>query len=176
MLPLLLGVALHGAVAGLLPAEQRQALRLKWPNDLLWQERKLAGILLERLHDAQEERWLIAGFGVNLAHAPEDLPFPAAALLETGVAATLERVSDALLAALDAGLQQWQVEGAAAVREAWLRYAWALGEDVGFVSGGERYSGRFSGIDESGALLLEQADGTVQSYRQGEIAGLRKQV
>jgi BirA family transcriptional regulator, biotin operon repressor / biotin---[acetyl-CoA-carboxylase] ligase len=83
LLPLELGLHVWEECADRLPPAARPALRLKWPNDLLWQGRKAGGILIESQGD-----FLLAGIGLNLAHAPRvgDGGAPSASLAEAGIA------------------------------------------------------------------------------------------
>jgi len=82
LLPLETGLAVHDAAAPLLPPSSRAALRLKWPNDLLWEGRKVAGMLLEATADH-----VYVGVGLNLAHAPEieDGGTPSGRLADAGL-------------------------------------------------------------------------------------------
>ncbi|MDX5494875.1 MAG: biotin--[acetyl-CoA-carboxylase] ligase, partial [Alphaproteobacteria bacterium] len=69
-------LAVHKAVESLLPPPLRGALRLKWPNDLLHDRAKLAGILLESSGVAGAEvAWVAIGMGINLASHPEGLEY-----------------------------------------------------------------------------------------------------
>ena len=113
------------------------AARIKWPNDLLVGGAKLAGILLERQGDA-----VIVGFGVNLAHHPEDLDRPATSLeaRPSRPDAFLER----LAAVFQAWLGRWRAEGFAPIRAAWLAAAHPIG--TALTTSDAR--GTFEGLDE----------------------------
>lgn len=82
LLPLELGVHVWEECFGWIATERRPGLRLKWPNDLLWEGRKAGGILIESHGD-----FLMAGIGINLARAPDvhDGGAPSACLAEAGV-------------------------------------------------------------------------------------------
>src|SRR5690606_27296932 len=82
LFPLETGLAVWEAAAALLPPPARAALRLKWPNDLLWEGRKVAGMLLEATADH-----VFVGVGINLAHAPEitDGGTPGGRLADAGI-------------------------------------------------------------------------------------------
>jgi BirA family biotin operon repressor/biotin-[acetyl-CoA-carboxylase] ligase len=151
-LALVAAVALHETVQRHAPAA-----RIKWPNDLLVDGAKLAGILLERQGDA-----VILGFGVNLAHHPEGLDRPATSL-DPSVAPGpfLER----LAAALAAWLGRWRTEGLAPVRSAWLAAAHPIG--AALTTSDAR--GTFDGLDETGALRLRLEDGGLRIIHAGDI-------
>jgi BirA family biotin operon repressor/biotin-[acetyl-CoA-carboxylase] ligase len=131
--------------------------RIKWPNDLLVDGAKVAGILLERHDDA-----VIVGFGVNLATHPEDLGRPATSL-GTPVApdAFLERLAKCLAEWVD----RWRKQGFAPVRAAWLAAAHPVGTPLA-TAGAE---GTFDGLDESGALRLRLADGAIRTIHAGDV-------
>jgi BirA family biotin operon repressor/biotin-[acetyl-CoA-carboxylase] ligase len=151
-LALVAAVALHEVVA--IHAPQ---VRIKWPNDLLVDGAKLSGILLERQGDA-----VIVGFGVNLAHHPEDLDRPAASL---GARVTPEALLRRLAASFEIWLERWRTQGLAPVRAAWLAAAHPIGTPL--VSGGTE--GTFDGLDETGALRLRLADGAIRVVHAGDV-------
>jgi BirA family biotin operon repressor/biotin-[acetyl-CoA-carboxylase] ligase len=151
-LALVAAVALHETVRRHAPRA-----RIKWPNDLLVDGAKLAGILLEREDDA-----VIVGFGVNLVDHPADLD-RAAASLNASVS------PDALLTRLAAGfenwLARWRGEGLAPVRAAWLAAAHPVG--TALRSGDVR--GAFDGLDGTGALRLRLEDGSLRVIHAGDV-------
>ena len=149
-------LALHDACAAYaLPGR----LVLKWPNDLLLDGAKLSGILLER-----EGNTTIVGIGVNLAHAP-DIPGRKTVSLAAvvGPAAFLAR----LAAAFEFRRAEWGAQGFAAVRADWLARAHPIGAPLRLTSG-EQLEGRFAGVSEDGALMLEVA-GTVHLVHAGDV-------
>ena len=148
-------VALKEAVAPL-------AVRLKWPNDLLLDDRKVSGILLERTGDA-----LVIGFGVNMASAPANLDRPAAAI--GGDVATM---FEALRQHFAIWRKTWAHQGFAPVREAWLASACGVGQGIEVRLGSETLHGRFAGIDAQGALLLDLPSGAQRTIHAGEVFGL----
>jgi BirA family biotin operon repressor/biotin-[acetyl-CoA-carboxylase] ligase len=151
-LALVAAVALHDTIAPHAPAA-----RIKWPNDLLVDGAKLAGILLERQSNA-----VIIGFGVNLASRPAGLD-RAATCLDPLVPAPafLER----LAAGFSAWLARWRAEGLAPVRAAWLAAAHPPG--TALAAGDAR--GAFDGLDETGALRLRLADGSLRVIHAGDV-------
>ena len=150
-------------------------LELKWPNDLLLFRHKLAGILLESEPAAEECTPVIIGWGVNIRHAPDgaDLRWPAISLAEAG----LHVPPEALLQELDDHFRRWHAlwrqGGFAPIRKAWTKRAWGLGRRVRVGSGSGALEGTFRGIDEGGAMILEEDAGRVHALHAGEIEGLR---
>lgn len=136
-------------------------MRIKWPNDILAGDAKLAGILLERAGDA-----VVIGFGANLAHHPDNLDRPVTSI----AALTGEAPDPALIAAQLADrfatwLASWRSEGLSPVRAAWLDRAHPLGTRL-VTSGGE---GAFAGLDEGGALRLARPDGAIKLIHAGDV-------
>jgi BirA family transcriptional regulator, biotin operon repressor / biotin---[acetyl-CoA-carboxylase] ligase len=150
-----LGDAL-GEVAG--PAFE---WRCKWPNDLLVNGKKLAGILLESETSAGGRvDFVVIGIGVNLVSAPAGAEYPATSLAAEGI----RGISPAMLLAavvrhFDRWLGRWQESGFALVRKAWLARAAGLGEPIRVRLERTTLTGRFVDLDGDGALVLDATDG-----------------
>ena len=157
---LLAAVALHQAAG-------RDDLRLKWPNDLLKDGAKVAGILAEAAVDATGGiSHLVLGVGVNLAHAPE-VPGRATAALG---AEPPEDFAGRLLASLDHWLTRQLVEGFAPIRDAWMAAGPTPGALLSIRQGERTVSGRYEGLAEDGGLLLATG-GRVHRFVSGEVGG-----
>ncbi len=157
----LAAVALADAVRAFLP--DPGALRLKWPNDLLLDGGKLAGILLEA--GTAPGPWLVIGFGVNLAGAPSGLGRPVACLASAAPAPAPEAFAVRLLQALQGWRARYATEGFAPVRAAWLAAAHAPGERIVVSTG---IQGAFRGLGDDGTLLLDGPEG-VLAITAGEV-------
>lgn len=147
-------------------------VRYKWPNDVLFNRRKGAGILLESRMDASGGvDWLVLGLGVNVTSFPEDAAFPATSLEFEGAPPEVDAVSllEAFARHFLTWSNRWLEDGFAPIREAWLNHAYGLGEILQARLPGETLSGRFRDLDDSGALQLELADGAVRSIAAGDI-------
>ena len=150
------GLAVAEALAGLLPPGR--AVTLKWPNDVLVDGAKIAGLLVEFGPAA-----MILGIGVNVALHPSDTPYPATDLAQAGAIVAVDAVRDAVLAALAATMMLWETEGFAAVRAAWLARAHPVGTALMVRLGdGTRREGRFAGLGPDGALLLDIGEGRLR--------------
>lgn len=145
-------------------------LRLKWPNDVLLDGAKLAGILLEGEALAESCFAVAIGIGVNVAHAPTGLPYPATALRALGSTVDAPTLLSALADAW-AGLERvWAGgHGFAAIRRLWLERAAGIGERVAVRLGGDLVSGCFETIDDTGRLVVLMADGSRRSIASGEV-------
>jgi BirA family biotin operon repressor/biotin-[acetyl-CoA-carboxylase] ligase len=134
--------------------------RVKWPNDVLVDSRKVAGILVEA---RPQEGWTVLGMGINVAVDLAELP---AELRPT--AGTLGRPPaelDAALAELLEALERWLAEPAGAVVEELRARDALLEQPIGWSDG----QGVGAGIDEGGSLLVRRADGSVTALDAGEI-------
>ena len=162
-LALVAAVALHEVATAFAP---NAAILIKWPNDLLVGGAKLSGILLERAEDA-----VVVGFGVNLAHHPDDTLRPATSLAAlAGSAADPAAFVDALADAVARWLARWRGEGLAPVRSAWLAAAHPPGTALStHTASGAWVEGLFEGLDADGALRLRRADGEVERVLAGDV-------
>lgn len=149
-------------------------IRLKWPNDVLVQGAKIAGILLEG-----GDNWLIIGIGLNLEHHPDDLAYPATHLLAHIAEDKLNKAEPVyagpapILAELAQNisdkLQALQSHGFAQFREDWLRRANRQGETIQVRLGNEIISGVFESLSENGALQLRLANGSLREIVAGDV-------
>lgn len=161
-----LGFVAALAVGDLVPADR--SVRLKWPNDVLVDGGKVAGILLESAIGQEGlVEHVVAGIGVNVSFAPQlpEMRYPGAAL-----GGTVEAALEGLARALATRIAQWRREGFETVRREWLAKAGPLGAEVDVRLGEGLVRGRFSGLDQEGALLLETAEGP-RKIVSGELLG-----
>jgi len=143
--------------------------KCKWPNDVLVGGKKIAGILLESRGTPETLDWLIAGIGVNVAVAPAEAEWPATSVSALGGDPSVERALETLADRLDHWYRRWLGEGFAALRQAWLARAYALGEILKIKRNGDEREGKFVGLDPAGALVLERLDGVREALSFGEI-------
>ena len=124
---------------------------LKWPNDVLRDGAKLAGILLERLENGA----VLAGIGANVRHVPPDMPYPVTSLAALGCPAGPEELLGAVMERLEQGWAAWQAGGLAPVLARWSARGPAPGVCLRVRVGAAVLRGRFAGLRQDGALLLE---------------------
>ena len=159
-------VAVGEALLPLLPPAAM--LAYKWPNDVLLDGRKLAGILLEaETGTSAAVDFIIIGVGVNLASSPPESEYPATALAEVGRYAP-DMILAAYVRALHTWYERWRQEGFAPVRAAWRARAAGLGRPIRVRLDAAALHGRFLDIDQDGALLLEAA-GQTRRVAAGEV-------
>ncbi|WP_242010152.1 biotin--[acetyl-CoA-carboxylase] ligase [Acetobacter conturbans] len=141
-------------------------LRIKWPNDIVLDGRKMAGILVEA--GGGPRPWLVIGFGANLVASPAISGRKLACLAEWSASCAPRSVGERVLAALTHWRQVFQAQGFAAIRAGWLDRSLPVGAPL-VVNGGGHYSeGRFAGIGEDGELLLD-CNGRVERVITGEV-------
>ena len=161
-------LAVHDAIFELAPG-LRDALALKWPNDILCGGAKLAGILIEGERVA--DKFAVAiGVGVNCLHHPEQTAYPATDLAAAGAPISAENLFAALSGRMVERLAQWaKGAGFAAVRADWMARAAGIGGEMRVRLSGREFFGRFEALDEQGRLLLRLADGGLQAITAGEV-------
>ncbi len=149
------GLAVWRAVSDLVPGA---GLRLKWPNDLLLDGAKLAGLLLEVPYAGKPA---VLGLGVNLRTAPTDTPYPATSLppRPTGPV-DRDEATEAIALRLAETLRQWRREGFASIRADWQAVAHPVGTPLTVRLAPETVlTGTFDGLGEDGHLRLQTAEG-----------------
>jgi BirA family biotin operon repressor/biotin-[acetyl-CoA-carboxylase] ligase len=160
-------VALAETLVGCLPSERR--ISCKWPNDLLVDGAKIAGILLEAEALGAEPAALVLGMGVNLASHPEGLAYPATSIAAAGGRIAGEALLEALALRLEHWYALWRGAGFAPVRGRWIDFAAGLGGPVEVRLDGATLKGRFAALDPSGALELELAEGGRRLVTAGDV-------
>jgi BirA family biotin operon repressor/biotin-[acetyl-CoA-carboxylase] ligase len=144
-----------------------QGFALKWPNDVLCNGGKIAGILLESQGLNTPDPVLCIGIGVNLIAAPDASQVEAGAvppvslLQETGIRITPEAFLDALALAYARWETTFTAEGFAPLQAEWLAHAARLGETIRARTGSDTREGVFETIDTAGNLILRMAHGPV---------------
>lgn len=144
---------------------------LKWPNDILVGQKKLAGILLELVGDPADVCHVVLGIGinVNMHAAPEVDQQWTSVQLETGRSQDRCRLAGALAVHLDAYLARHRAEGFASLRPEWEAHHLWQGRPVSLIAGVTHIDGVVLGIDQQGALRL-QVGGQEKSYSGGELS------
>jgi len=161
-------VALAEAVTGLLPTDKSVAL--KWPNDVLVDGAKVSGILLEAAAAADRSLdWLVIGIGVNIASHPADTPYPATSLHREGARCTPAALLQSFAGRFEHWHETWRNAGFARIRDRWLATARGLGDPIEIRLDRETLRGRFSDLDETGALMLDMGTGGRRQVTTGDL-------
>jgi BirA family biotin operon repressor/biotin-[acetyl-CoA-carboxylase] ligase len=161
-LTLLTAVALCRGLKSLAPLE----IGIKWPNDLLIDGKKISGILLESTAEEDRLRYVIAGIGVGVNLAEEDYPAElrgAATSLRIVLGRPVDRAD--VIAAFVTQFEQlyaaYRQSGFAPIRTLWEALSVTLHKRAKLITPGGTIEGTPIGLDERGALLVEQSDGSV---------------
>lgn len=168
-LSLVVGVAIVEALEEL----GLKDVKLKWPNDLYYQDRKLAGILVEMSGQAGGAAHLVIGMGMNLmmAEQTEGISQPWASLKEVANTENIDRneLAITLIRTLHQALADYELQGMQGFVERWNRLDNFLGRPIKLIMGPREITGICRGINEQGAVLLETDNG-LESFIGGEIS------
>ena len=170
------GASLAAGVAVIQALEKMgvRDLGLKWPNDVMWGNRKLAGLLLEVSGEQSGPSHLILGLGLNTNITEKeasviDQPCIDLSSIPGGGDISRNKLAAILLESLLDMLKRFEAEGLSAVRKVWRQYDIYSGKPVTLILGEKRIHGIYQGIDDTGAVLINQNGKTVSFYG-GEIS------
>ncbi len=149
-------LAAYESLARTIPKSQ---LALKWPNDLLLDQAKVCGILLESHIGQNQNSAVIIGFGVNCRSNPDHTNFPSTNMLKAGFLSEPETVFQHLLVEMDQWLEVWD-NGAnfSTIRREWLDRAVGIGDEILVKSPHFEMHGIFAELDRNGSLILITPD------------------
>jgi BirA family biotin operon repressor/biotin-[acetyl-CoA-carboxylase] ligase len=154
--------------------EKPQKIACKWPNDVLFDGKKIAGILLEAFPTREAKggsrQWISVGVGINVDSFPEHVMFPATCLRDAGVEIisakiVLSRFMHNFIQRYD----EWANNGFAAIEEKWITRAYHLKKNLEVIVGEDQHHGTFEGIDASGQLLLRAKGGAITAIAAGDV-------
>ena len=155
-LSFVLALAVYDSLSGLV---KNGKMRIKWPNDILVDDAKIAGLLLEMVEPAGA-RMLVAGVGVNVVSTPDDLAYKTTRLLEYGSAPMPLSLAETVDANFWVFYDNWRADGFAPIRRLWLERAAGLGGAITVRLPNETLTGVFEDLDDSGGLVLRFNGGT----------------
>lgn len=162
-------------VAGLAACDAAQAFapgadaRVKWPNDVLLDGKKVAGVLVESGRTADGRLWLAVGVGLNLARGPDTADRPTTRIADYAQAPSPAEALRRLSGALAARVALWRQDGFPAVSDAWSRAAFGLGGPCEARLFNETVTGVAEGLDPDGALRLRLASGEIRRISAGDV-------
>ena len=148
----------------------RERFLLKWPNDVLADGAKLAGILLESTLLAGDRLAVAIGIGVNVVAHPQETPYPATSLSTLGWKGDAEQLFLALSDTWPGLMHIWdEGRGLGEIRDRWLRRAAGLGSEVAVRVDGAVSRGIFETIDDDCRFLVREADGGLITISAGDV-------
>jgi BirA family biotin operon repressor/biotin-[acetyl-CoA-carboxylase] ligase len=147
---------------------------LKWPNDILWDNKKLAGLLLEVAGESSGPCYVVIGIGLNIQIDSRsadkiDQPWADLSMVPGFTNFTRNKIVSMILLALSGCLEQYQKDRLKPYMEDWKKFDLHYGKQVCLKSGNNERVGIHRGIDESGALILG-LEGGVQKFHAGEVS------
>ncbi|WP_062266833.1 bifunctional biotin--[acetyl-CoA-carboxylase] ligase/biotin operon repressor BirA [Endozoicomonas arenosclerae] len=168
-----LSLAVGLAVVKALETLGARDLKLKWPNDVLWQGKKLCGVLLEVHGDPTGECEVVIGIGINVRLSDEQLTSigqPAVDLFRVcDKAVSRNAVAGHLINTLTHLLEGFGQGGFTLFKNQWCEYDAFRGQEVTLVASTRSVTGRCLGVDDHGGLLLETESG-VHVFNGGEVS------
>jgi BirA family transcriptional regulator, biotin operon repressor / biotin---[acetyl-CoA-carboxylase] ligase len=168
-LSFVVALAVRDAVCALAPILVPR-VRFKWPNDMICDGAKFAGILVEGESAPGRPLAAVVGIGVNCAQHPSGMEYPATDLAAAGTAVAPEALFRALSGSMLVRLAEWdRGRGFGAIRAAWLARSVGLGEIIRVSLPGRVLQGRFEDLDDTGRLLLRREDGALEVITAGDI-------
>jgi BirA family biotin operon repressor/biotin-[acetyl-CoA-carboxylase] ligase len=167
-----LSLAVAVAVARMLESLGVSDLSVKWPNDLLYQGKKLAGILIEVAGESDGPCYVVVGVGLNIS-MPESsgisIDQPWSDLNSAGIGAGRNQIAGSLLNELLLALTQFQQAGLTAFLSEWQRLDATYDQRIALHSLNSTVTGIGKGIDGQGMLLLENSEG-ISRHASGEVS------
>ena len=171
------GVALNRALSAVLPngiirqgVDGANRIALKWPNDVLADGAKLAGMLLEAYKRPDGRQAVVIGMGINIVSAPQGLPYPAISLRELGIELSAEMLFSALAEEWVVAYELWDSgKNIPAILRLWRDAAAGIGSEVAIAQDGNVVRGVFETIDDTGRLIVRSNDNSRIAITAGDV-------
>ena len=168
-------LALHKALSRALPPTVQTRLTVKWPNDLLYDRKKVAGILMEATQ-LQSHTGIVIGCGVNCVTSPDSMPYAVTNFAAEGHNISVPALFKLFSTEVAVALAGWQAGAKfAAIRADWLNRASGVGEQITVRLNNRELTGRFDGLDEQGRLLLSHPENGTSVISAGDVFMLPQQ-
>ena len=164
-LSIMASLAVAGAVKQYLT--DPSLVKLKWPNDVLIDGQKCAGLILETgLGENHALKWVAVGIGVNINSAPEDATSISG---HAEKAPSLGALQNRLLKEMNSAYTKWNQTGMEDIRKEWLEMGHEKNELLNIKVGEEAVEGYFHDIDEHGNLLIRDEEYRLKKITSGEV-------
>lgn len=149
-------VAVHSTITAL-PSKKTNNIILKWPNDVLINNKKVSGILIESI-----KNYLIIGVGINIIVSPVSVDQEITNLSSEGI--TLlnpEEVLGIYITKFEKYFNIWKNQGFSKIKQYWLKASYKLGEQITINDGNAKVTGAFMGLEIDGAIKLQLPSGEI---------------
>ena len=161
-------LALYDALSALLK-DNNKSIKLKWPNDILVNDEKISGILLEFVQKNQRD-YLIIGIGINVNIVPDILERKTSSLAQIlGETLDTNLVLGVFMSNFHRYYRRWQMDGFAKLRKLWLNRAHKIGDVITIANDNLRISGTFKDINNQGSIRLKLASGQISIMNDGSV-------
>ncbi|MFO8009495.1 MAG: biotin--[acetyl-CoA-carboxylase] ligase [Dehalococcoidia bacterium] len=169
--PLTTGLAVARAIEAMTDFHPQ----LKWPNDVIVNDRKVCGILTDLSAEMDRLNWIVIGPGLNVNTTRDSFPrevgeTATSLFIEGGRQVSRVMLLQGILYELESLYEQYQATGFEPIRERWKARSNTLGAQVEITFGAERKSGRAVDIDPDGALILQKDDGSTERIVAGDVS------
>ena len=166
--PFIAALAIKDALLTYLDHKQQQYLQFKWPNDILFKGKKIAGVIFESELQGDNINYIICGIGLNILHRPNDIEF-ATSLKDNHIDnISLDKVLCDIMLGFDKYINLLSQHGDEFIYNKWLEHAANIGKKLIVMSGSKEIEGVFTGIKE-GNLILKDNDGLEQLIATGDV-------
>lgn len=147
---------------------------IKWPNDILIGDKKIAGILTEMQAEHDEIHYVVIGIGLNVNQPSNEFnhdikSIATSLLIETGHTYHKQAIIQAILTHFEMIYHDYLINGFGPIKQQWLPYAYRLGDMIRYTINGEDNHGIFLGIDNDGSLIIEDEQQQKQNLYSAEI-------
>lgn len=145
-------------------------IKLKWPNDILINGKKVGGILLESI-SLFNKNYVVIGVGINIMEAPANVTFPATSLYDEGlVLENSDELLDLIMRKFDKLYKRWIADNNfIRTRRDWMRRAYNINKVITIDDGNSRVSGTFKEIDLDGSIRIQLAGGQLYNLAAGDV-------
>lgn len=144
------------------------SLKIKWPNDLILNDKKVSGILLESIN-INSKCYTVIGIGVNILSAPINIHTATSIKEYINQEIDIYLLLDLIMNNFDTYFNIWEKKGFKEIRNILIDNAFNLNQNINFNDGNQLVSGIFKNIDEQGNLVLKLSDGSNAIFSAGEI-------
>ncbi len=149
----------------------RSIIGLKWPNDVLVNNKKISGSLLETGSNAKKESYLVVGVGLNIAHSPKGTRYGATSINELILQkSSVKTILPILIRAMVNWYDIWENSGFLEIRKQWLKRAHGLGKRIEIVGMAPKtQEGIYTGLSKDGRLVLTKDNGEKELVSAGTV-------
>ncbi|ABV84849.1 biotin--[acetyl-CoA-carboxylase] ligase [Rickettsia massiliae] len=148
---------------------ENNIIQLKWPNDVLINGRKIAGILLESVK-VENNYYLIIGIGINITYHPDNIDQPTTSLISENLPPIeAQALLEILIENFEEYYQIWHSNGFPFIRKKWLEHAYKLYENISVKYQNDIVTGLFKDIDNTGRIILQLPSKKIISFSTAEL-------